>query len=1312
MKKLFAIIFVLLIAGTITTVSVNAGNNSSIVGSGAFCYKTVDVSLKAYCGMGQISQCDVYLGLYKEHCNNDFTFTAAMLIDFENLFKYNTNTGQQIYTIINKLRDRAGHSAYGVHFNDFDNPYINPSIVGAFTQYPNNNGVNIVDILNGESAFFQFASDEAQIVNPGITNPTSLTDPANQTSDPVFFSCADKAENCTTIELCSAPPRSAANWYNDSCHTDAQKATGLACNVNYECQTNKCVAGDQGKKCTCETMSDCKILNPDRWCNKDTSMCIDKQPAGAASVHGYACLGGLMTDSADNNIKKCTCTVGSTQGCPEGKTCQSLFSCVNTAQYNPDAGKQGAVCQTNNQCESGTCVNNICNCTSHDNCLDTSSYCDIQGDKSCKPKKIGGLSATNAYECLWNWQAGKCGCLEGSPEGCMPGQSCENNSCDQGQPGGSTYNWFEVMHGNDQQNQCCETDPNACFNNIPSSLQDYVKNTESFEQGDTKLAEYNALADACLNTHACSAGDANCEAAPNGDPPESCTSDSNCQNNQFCATYLSPKICFDKGTLNADCGNGNQCLSNKCNNNKCTEPPAPPPNQGGPTLPGKGEICTNEGNNGQCQPGLFCKTDIIGGTPADMNKCIEKLASEQTCNEAAQCISGTCTTSKCTEPTQEQEAKQEQDLNPPPPPPPPPAPESEMYQVMHGNDQQQQCCTSDPNACFNSIPSDLQNYIKNAESFEQGDPQLAEYNALTNACLSQNGCGSNSCSAPQTPICGNGNKEGTEECDDGNKEEADACKNDCKLAAAPANCGNGVHDAGEGCDDGNVVAGDGCSNVCIIEACGNSILDVGEDCDDGNNTAEDGCDPDCKTEPTPQQAYGDKGTNAACQTFSEAGKNDCTSGLYCGEPPSPKECISQQGTNGACEQNYMCFSNNCNDLVHVCENAVQAQGAPGETPPPTPEQTYGSKGENDTCTPQTSSNECSQGFFCDDIQKICTPQLGTGETPCDYSTMCLSNNCNPQNKTCEDAIQPQGSPGDAPAAPKTCAKHDECSSEQYCDFNGDKKCKDKITGGVNCSTYLGTMCKSDICITGVSLCACTDNSHCGQEPGAEQYCVIEDQECKAKSIAGGTCKLHSDCVSTAWCENATTCTADVEAGKDCVTTTGGDEMCPANHKCVEKDVGGVKKTICACTATGCGEGKYCDVTGNKCTDKGAGGALCAPGVGGDASCKSGKCGSDNKCTQPIAGGGEVPVTNLPNFMNTDNPYEVIGNVITFLIGLTGSIALVMFIYGGSLWLISAGREDYVKKGTQTMVWAVIGLAVIFSSYLIIQFIVRFIGGNI
>lgn len=78
----------------------------------------------------------------------------------------------------------------------------------------------------------------------------------------------------------------------------------------------------------------------------------------------------------------------------------------------------------------------------------------------------------------------------------------------------------------------------------------------------------------------------------------------------------------------------------------------------------------------------------------------------------------------------------------------------------------------------------------------------------------------------------------------------------------------------------------------------------------------------------------------------------------------------------------------------------------------------------------------------------------------------------------------------------------------------------------------------------------------------------------------------------------------------------------------------------------------------------------------------------------------VTLTNPLGDGFTD-PRYIIARVINAAIGISGSIALLMFIYGGFLWLTSGGNTTQVDKGKKVLIWATLGIVLIASSYVIV-----------
>ena len=63
-------------------------------------------------------------------------------------------------------------------------------------------------------------------------------------------------------------------------------------------------------------------------------------------------------------------------------------------------------------------------------------------------------------------------------------------------------------------------------------------------------------------------------------------------------------------------------------------------------------------------------------------------------------------------------------------------------------------------------------------------------------------------------------------------------------------------------------------------------------------------------------------------------------------------------------------------------------------------------------------------------------------------------------------------------------------------------------------------------------------------------------------------------------------------------------------------------------------------------------------------------------------------------------------IITTALGVSGVLALISFVWGGTMWAISGGDTGKIQKGKTMMIWAIMGLVVIFSSYAILSFIFK------
>lgn len=94
-----------------------------------------------------------------------------------------------------------------------------------------------------------------------------------------------------------------------------------------------------------------------------------------------------------------------------------------------------------------------------------------------------------------------------------------------------------------------------------------------------------------------------------------------------------------------------------------------------------------------------------------------------------------------------------------------------------------------------------------------------------------------------------------------------------------------------------------------------------------------------------------------------------------------------------------------------------------------------------------------------------------------------------------------------------------------------------------------------------------------------------------------------------------------------------------------------------------------------------------------------------------SGANTVSLTNpLTGTKSSDSIPVLLGKIISYAMGIIGSLALVMIIYGGLTWMLSAGNDEKVKQGKQIVIWSVAGIGLIFLSYVIVRFVIMAISG--
>ncbi|MDD5438539.1 MAG: pilin [Patescibacteria group bacterium] len=131
----------------------------------------------------------------------------------------------------------------------------------------------------------------------------------------------------------------------------------------------------------------------------------------------------------------------------------------------------------------------------------------------------------------------------------------------------------------------------------------------------------------------------------------------------------------------------------------------------------------------------------------------------------------------------------------------------------------------------------------------------------------------------------------------------------------------------------------------------------------------------------------------------------------------------------------------------------------------------------------------------------------------------------------------------------------------------------------------------------------------------------------------------------------------------------------------------------------------------KCVDPGAckgnivAGANCPQGVSGKVCCQQARCvksssSAGGTATKPPS---EFKLTNPLG--NTTSIPVILGRIIKTFLGILGGIALMVFVYGGLMWMTARGDQSQVKKGQDALKAATIGLFIVIFSYTLAGYLV-------
>ncbi len=101
------------------------------------------------------------------------------------------------------------------------------------------------------------------------------------------------------------------------------------------------------------------------------------------------------------------------------------------------------------------------------------------------------------------------------------------------------------------------------------------------------------------------------------------------------------------------------------------------------------------------------------------------------------------------------------------------------------------------------------------------------------------------------------------------------------------------------------------------------------------------------------------------------------------------------------------------------------------------------------------------------------------------------------------------------------------------------------------------------------------------------------------------------------------------------------------------------------------------------------------------------CGDGTAAGEAMCGVSQIDTSNT----SSDTIYDTVKTIINVLLFVVGIIAVIMIIWGGISYVLSAGAADKAKKARDTIVYSVVGLVVSIVAFAIVQFVFSSLGGG-
>lgn len=256
--------------------------------------------------------------------------------------------------------------------------------------------------------------------------------------------------------------------------------------------------------------------------------------------------------------------------------------------------------------------------------------------------------------------------------------------------------------------------------------------------------------------------------------------------------------------------------------------------------------------------------------------------------------------------------------------------------------------------------------------------------------------------------------------------------------------------------------------------------------------------------------------------------------------------------------------------------------------------------------------------------------------------------------------------------------------------------------------------------------ACTADGDCSLEACRSNACY-----CEVGAFRACTLRVEPDgiCTDTRQCRDGYQCSgsvcvlpADDPYGKYCWCKKTDDGTCQ-NHRLNDAPAGSRKALVCDGGVTG--DAQTATLCSAYCTSLSMRAVHCE-NTYHNYNASDSTANEANKCkpsTAPAETPAETPPAGMgsggPNFttpsefgllnpLGTTDVREIISKIIRAVLGVVGALFLVMFVYGGVMWM-TAGDSKRIDTAKKTFVNAVIGMVIVAFSYSMVSLVFNLAG---